>query len=123
MDLKLFKENYAVCNLSNNISSPICVDTSGFYYITKFKENLSIICLDKSIPKDVSVDGDWRLMEILKPINLYLVGIVSKISKVLEDYNINVFEMQVEDKNYFLIKEYDVYNVCKVLEYNGFKFI
>ena len=83
MDLKLFKENYAVCNLSNNISSPICVDTSSFYYITKFKENLSIICLDKSIPKDVSVDGDWRLMEILKPINLYLVGFISKISKVL----------------------------------------
>ncbi|MCR8746364.1 ACT domain-containing protein [Romboutsia lituseburensis] len=123
MKLKLFKENYAVCNLSNNISSPICIDTNSFYYITKFKEDLSIICLKKSIPKDASTDGDWRLLEILKPINLYLVGIASKISKMLKDCNISIFEIEVEDKNYFLIKESDVDNACEILEYNGFRFI
>jgi len=123
MKLKLFKEEYAVCNIDKNISSPICIDTNSFYYIMKIKEQLSIICLDQNIPKEVKLETDLKLIEILKPLNLYLVGIASKMKKVLTDAKINIFEISTHEGDYILVKNKDIENACRALKYNGFEIV
>jgi hypothetical protein len=123
MKLKLFKEDYAVCNLDKNISSPICIDTNSFYYITKIKEQLSLICLDQNIPKEVKLETDLKLIEILKPLNLYLVGMVSKMNKVLTDAKINIFTISTNENDYILVKNKDIENACRALKCNGFEIV
>ena len=123
MKLKLFKEDYAVCNLDKNISSPICIDTNSFYYITKIKEQLSLICLDQNIPKEIKLETDLKLIEILKPLNLYLVGIASKMNKVLTDAKINIFTISTHENDYILVKNKDIENACRALKCNGFEIV
>lgn len=123
MKLKLFKGDYTVCKLDKNINSSICIDTNSFYYITKIKEELSIICADNNIPKEIKSENKWRLLEILKPLNLYLVGIASKMSKVLEDAKINIFKISTYENDYILIKDKDIETACKTLRYNGFEIV
>lgn len=123
MKLKLFKEDYTVCNLDKKINSPICIDTDSFYHIIKIKEQLSIICLDQNIPKEIKLETGLKLIEILKPLNLYLVGMAYKMNKVLEDAKINIFEISTYQSEYILVKDKDIENACRVLQYNGFEIV
>ena len=123
MELKLFDGDYAVCSLNKAIDSPICVDTKNFYYITKFQDELSLICLDEGIPKEAKIDNDWKIIKVLEPITLYLVGIISRINKVLEDAKINIFEVSTCDSDYILIKNKDIEHACSVLRYNGYQIV
>ncbi|MGL5314176.1 MAG: ACT domain-containing protein [Peptostreptococcaceae bacterium] len=123
MKLKLFQEDYAVCKLNESYSSPICIDTNSFYYITEIKNELSVVCKNENIPKDVSIDKEWRLLEILEPLNLYLVGVVSKVNKVLRDAKVNMYEISTCENNYILVKSQDIKNACNALRYNGYEIV
>ncbi|MEF9990708.1 MAG: ACT domain-containing protein [Romboutsia sp.] len=123
MQLKLFKGDYVVYNLENNLNSPIFVDTKSFYYITKIEEELSLICLDEDIPKEVDGDEEWKLLKILEPLNLYLVGFLSKIEKVLKDLSINIFEISTLDSDYIMVKNKDLEYVCKTLRSRGYEIV
>ncbi|MGL5347758.1 MAG: ACT domain-containing protein [Peptostreptococcaceae bacterium] len=123
MKLKLFKEDFAVCRLNENYKTPICVDTKSFYYITKIKDELSIVCKDENIPIEISTDKDWRLIEVLEPINIYLVGFVSKIYKVLNEAKVNMVDISTNYNNYILVKNRDIINVCNILKYNGYEIV
>lgn len=123
MKLELFEGNYAVCNLEGNVSSPILVDTDDFYYITNIKNHLSLICLDENLPDSINTDKEWRILKILEPISLYLVGILNKIEKILKDASINIFEISTFDNDYILIKSKDIEYACKALIYNGYEIV
>lgn len=123
MKLELFKGNYAVCNLDGNVSSPIFIDTKDFYYITNIENHLSLICLDENLPEGINTDKEWKILKILKPINLYLVGILNKIEKILKDARINIFEISTLDNEYILIKNKDLEYACKALMYNGYEIV
>lgn len=123
MKLRLFQEDFAVCKLNESYKSPICVDTKSFYYITKIKDELSIVCKDENIPIEISSDKEWRLIEILQPINMYLVGFASKIYKVLNDAKVNVVELSTSCSNYILVKNKDISSACNVLIHNGYEIV
>lgn len=123
MKLELFQGNYAVCNLENNVSSPIFVDTDDFYYITNIKNNLSLICLDKNLPEDINTDKEWKILKILEPISLYLVGIINKIEKIMKDARINIFEVSTFENDYILIKSKDLEYACRALTCNGYEIV
>lgn len=123
MKLELFKGNYAVCNLESNVSSPIFVNTNDFYYITNIENQLSLICLDDNIPEDINTDKEWKVLKVLKPLNLYIVGILNKIEKILEDARINIFEISTFDSDYILVKSKDIEYACKALTCNGYEIV
>lgn len=123
MQLELFKGNYAVCSLDSNISSPIFVDTNDFYYITNIKDQLSLICSDENIPSDMDIDKEWKILKILEPLNLYLVGILNKIERILKDAKINIFEISTFDSDYILVKNNDIEYALKALMCNGYEIV
>lgn len=123
MQLELFKGNYAVCSLDSNVSSPIFVDTNDFYYITNIKDQLSLICSDENIPSDMEIDKEWKILKILEPLNLYLVGILNKIERILKDAKINIFEISTFDSDYILVKNKDIEYALKALTCNGYEIV
>lgn len=123
MQLELFKGNYAVCSLDKNVDEPIFVDTDDFYYITNIEDKLSLICLDENLPADVRTDKEWKVLKVLEPISLYLVGILNKIEKVLQDAKINIFEISTFDSDYILVKSKDIEYACKALICNGYEIV
>lgn len=122
MKLELFDGNYAVCSL-NNTSSPIFVDTNDFYYITNIENQLSLICLDDNIPEEINKDKEWKVLKVLEPLNLYLVGVINKIEKILKDARINIFEISTFDTDYILVKSKDIEYACKALMFNGYEIV
>lgn len=123
MQLELFKGNYVVYNLENTINSPIFVDTDDFYYITNIENKLSLICLDKNIPEDINREREWKLLKVIEPLSLYIVGILNKIEKILKDVSINIFGISTFDSNYILVKDKDIEYACKALMCNGYEIV
>lgn len=123
MMLELFKGDYAVCNLNSTLDKPIFIDTKDFYYITNIKNQLSVICLDENIPEDIERDKEWKIIKVLEPITLYLVGMLKKIEKVLNDAQINIFEISTDTNDYIMIKSRDIEYACRALASNGYNII
>ena len=119
MKFKLYTEKYAVCRLDCNEKIPTWINTEKFYSITKTEDELSIVCFDENISKNIKCEKDWRILKILGPLDFSLVGILSKISTLLAGNDISIFAISTYDTDYILVKEKDVKKTVEVLTDNG----
>ena len=91
LTLKLLKETFAVCRLNKNEVIPDWINTSDFYSITKTEDELSIVCSQESVPKDIKHEDDFKALKIEGPLDFSLIGILSKISTILAKSKISIF--------------------------------
>jgi hypothetical protein len=49
-------------------------------------------------------DYDWRVLEVLGPLNLSMVGIMAEISAILAAAKISIFVVSTFETDYFLVK-------------------
>ncbi|WP_026884752.1 ACT domain-containing protein [Clostridium akagii] len=123
LTLKLLKEKYGVCRLSAEESIPKWGKNSPFYSITKTVDELSIVCYEDCIPRDIKCEKDWRVLKVQGTLDFSLIGIISSISTILAHEKISIFAISTFDTDYILVKDKDIDNAANALSNEGYEII
>lgn len=123
LTLKLLQEYYGVCQLDKKDRIPEWVMDSDFYSITKTLDELSLVCLENSVPNDIRCEKDWRILMIEGPLDFSLIGILAAISNILAQKAISIFAISTYDTDYILVKNKDINLAVATLTENQYEII
>ena len=123
MDMKIEKisADLSVCKVENYSE----VDLSQEYcFIGKTDEENSLVCLTENVPKNVAVrDDGWKAFRVQGTLDFSLIGILSRISAILADNKIGIFEISTYNTDYILVKAENYNNSLTVLAEAGFSIV
>ena len=119
LSFTLLQDLYCVYRLNNYDNIPKEVFNQEFYNITRTFDELSIVCRQGLLNKDIKKEEGWKVLKVEGPLDFSLVGILSHISKLLADSNISIFSLSTYDTDYIMVKENYIESAIKVLEVNG----
>lgn len=115
LTMKLLSEKYGVCRLNKTELIPNWAKSSNFFSITKTEDELSIVCCEDIVPKEIKCEKDWRCLKIEGPLDFYLIGILSSISTLLAQNGISIFAISTFDTDYILVKNKDIDKAIETL--------
>ncbi|WML32853.1 ACT domain-containing protein [Clostridium sp. OS1-26] len=115
LTMKLLKEKYGVCRLDKTELIPEWAKNSEFFSITKTLDELSVVCLQNDIPKDMKCEKEWRILKIEGTLDFSLIGILASISTILAQKGISIFAISTYDTDYILVKSKDIDNAIEAL--------
>jgi uncharacterized protein len=123
LKMTLLPDKYGVCRLNKEDNIPSWAYEGEFFSLTKTTDELSVLCLESNIPAGLKLEGDWRVLKVLGPLDFSLIGILSKISGILAQQDISIFAVSTYDTDYILVKNNKVENAVEVLEREGYEII
>ncbi|MPN37299.1 hypothetical protein SDC9_184815 [bioreactor metagenome] len=123
LSMKLIKGLFGVCRLDRDELLPGWASRSSFYSITKTLDELSIVCSQDNIPKDIKCEKDWRSLKVEGPLDFSLIGILSSISTILAQRGISIFAVSTYDTDYILVKDKDIDTAIAVLSKEGYEIL
>lgn len=94
----------------------------GFISITRTADELSIVCDETRVGRDVRADCGWRALKIEGPLPLTMTGVVSRLTTALAASGISVFVVATFDTDYILVKEERLEAACEALRSEGSRF-
>lgn len=107
------------------VDSPIPPEVLGaaIYFIGKTRDELSVVVADSVTLDSDESDPGWRVMEVLGPLQLSMVGIMARIGSVLANAKVSIFVVSTFETDYFLVKEYDLLKAREALVKDGYKVV
>jgi len=105
LHLTVLPEQLAVCRLASDAPLPIWSLTGPFISITRTADELSIVCLDESVPIGTTVERGWRYLKVEGPLDFALTGILADLAGALAAAGISIFAVSTFDTDYLLVKE------------------
>lgn len=120
MKITLLSGTYSIYKFPIDTTLPAWVYTSPFYSITKTNDELSVVTKQQtSDPGNALSNNNWRILKVDGPLDFSLVGIIARISAILNDAGIPIFAISTFDTDYFLVKEDDVERAVEALRCGG----
>lgn len=119
--LALHPEMFTIHSLPDTAPIPPLVFTASMYFIGKTRDEVSIVVPDSMHIDSDDSDGNWRVLEVLGPLNLSLVGIMAQIGSVLAKAKVSIFVLSTFETDFFLIKQTHLEIATKALRYDGYK--
>ena len=121
MELKKIDYKLTVCKVAE-VSS---IDMgSGFYFIGKTDEELSLVCKTEDTPGNtIERDDGWKGFRIQGVLDFSLIGILSKLSGILAEHKIGIFAVSTYNTDYILVKEENYERALSVLTSEGYTVI
>lgn len=121
MDLLVLNQKYAIFKFNNKSRLPDCIFSYDFYSITGTEDELSVVALqNEGITGFITCNKDWRIIKVIGPLDLSLVGLIAEISGILSKERIPIFTVSTFDTDYFLIKQTDLNKTILTLKENGY---
>ena len=103
MEIKKMNYDFSICKVEN--FSHVNLD-SDYCFIGKTDEEKSLVCITADVPANViEQDDGWKAFRIQGVLNFSLIGILSKISRILADNNIGIFVVSTYNTDYVLTKK------------------
>jgi hypothetical protein len=123
LDFKILKGDYSIYRLNKDSAVPDWTCDSEFYSITRTQEELSIICKHADVKRNdnIKIDNHWRILKIVGPLDLSLIGIIADISVLFKENQISIFTISTYDTDYILVKNQHIDKALTVLKNNGHK--
>ncbi len=78
---------------------------SGFCSVTRTSDELSIVCTEEAIPREVEAERGWVCLKLAGPFAFTQTGILSSFLAPLAESGIGIFAVSTFDTDYVLIKE------------------
>ena len=94
----------AICRLPPDSAIPEWATGSNFFSITRTAEELSVVCGENSVPKDVQAEKDWACLQLQGPFPFQMTGVLAAILDPLAAAEIGIFAISTFDTDYILIK-------------------
>lgn len=111
----------SVCKVEDyskiDISQPFCFTAST-------DEELSLVCPTELVPENATDrDDGWKAFRIAGTLDFSLIGILSKISKILASNEIGIFALSTYNTDYILTKEENFARAIEVLRNAGYRIL
>jgi len=124
MNLKRISAEFSVCKLSEPMDWEKLDEISGFWFLGKTDEELSLVCETASVLEDtVEREDGFLAFRIEGILDFSLIGILSKISTVLADHGIGIFAVSTFNTDYILVKKENYEKALNHLETAGYTVI
>ncbi|GBG58434.1 amino acid-binding protein [Sporomusaceae bacterium FL31] len=123
LTLEILPNKIGVCKLDAQSAVPIWTCKGEFFSITKTPEELSIVCSEDNIPKDVLCERGWRAFKVQGTLDFGLVGILAKITAALANAGLGIFAVSTYNTDYILVKEKDLEYAIIALHNDGHEII
>lgn len=121
MEIKLIQGEFAVCKIED-VTKVDFLDE--FYFIGKTDEELSLVCLVDSVPKNtIECENGWNALRIQGVLDFALVGILAKISSLLAENEISIFAISTFNTDYILMKKQHLEKAISILRNSGYQVI
>ena len=118
MELKKIEYNLTVCKVRNVSNIDM---TSEFYFIGKTDEEISLVCKTEDTPSEiVERDDGWKGFRIQGTLDFSLIGIISKLSGILADHQIDIFAVSTYNTDYILVKKENFDRALQILASEGY---
>lgn len=123
LTLKQLDESFAIHSLSQNSQIPAQVFSAPIYFIAKTFDEISIVLPQSVNIESDEVEGDWRALEVVGPLDFSLTGILSSIATVLANEKISIFAISTFDTDYVLVKSNTLNAAVEALRANNYQVI
>ncbi len=123
LTLVFLPDRYAVCRLGGDDPVPDWAYSRGFVSITRTQEELSVVCLQDSVPPEVTCRRDWRCLKVDGPLDFEQTGVLASLAGPLADAGIPVFVVSTYDTDYLLVSEPHATRAAEVLTDAGHRIL
>ncbi len=110
LNLSLLKGRFVVCRLEPSEQVPQwAFSDKSFCSVTYTRDELSILCREsavpKDMPKDIKQETGWRLFKVAGPLDFALTGILASMAEPLARAGVSIFAISTYDTDYLMVKE------------------
>ena len=102
--LEVVSGRYAVCQLDAVAEVPGWV-SGAVTSVTRTPAELSLICSEECVPRDVRRESGWRCLRVVGPLEFSMVGVIASLTGVLADAGVSVFVVSTFDTDCLLVKQ------------------
>lgn len=121
MTLEILPQKFTVCKVAQVSASQMEGD---FCFVGKTDREISLVCPTALVPlQTLAREDGWRGFRIRGTLDFSLVGILSRISKILAEAEIGIFAISTYDTDYILFKEVQLEQVIYALERQKYEIV
>lgn len=119
MVIKRINHDFSVCKVPDYSQ----VDMESEYcFIGKTDEEKSLVCITDCVPVNaIERDDGWKAFRIQGTLDFSLIGILSKISRILADHEIGIFAISTFNTDYVLTKKENFEKAITALSDAGYE--
>ena len=121
--LRLLPQTYAIHKFPSGNPLPEKILTCSFFSITRTDDELSLVCPQELYLSSQQVETDWRVIQVIGPLDFSLTGILARLSGALARSHISLFAISTYDTDYLLVKNDHITQARKALNTAGCHFV
>lgn len=103
--IELLADRLAICRLAADAAPPEEWDEGGFVSLTRTADELSLVCRESLVTRELRAEAGWRLLKLIGPFDFDAVGVLAPIAGVLAAAGISMLPIATFDTDYLLIKQ------------------
>lgn len=111
---------FTIHSLDPESDIPASVLKSPLFFLGKTEEELSIVVPDSVKVDSLDCDEGWKVLELLGPLQLSLIGIMAQIGQVLAAAKVPIFVVSTFDTDFFLVKDNKLKDAVSALKKAGY---
>src|SRR5262249_4398871 len=119
LTIAVLDETFAISRLDARAGLPPWALGGSFVSITYTVEELSIVCVESSVPEDVRCVRGWRCLKVAGPLDFSLTGVLASLADPLASASISLFSISTFDTDYLMIREVDLEHAIAALVHAG----
>ena len=119
MKIAVLPGRFAVGRLAADAPIPEWAKGGPFVSITSTADELSIVCLQESMPPDAQAERDFRAFKVEGPLDFSLTGLLANLSGALAAATISLFAVSTFDTDYILVRDADLERAIAALNAAG----
>ncbi|MFP3854338.1 MAG: ACT domain-containing protein [Anaerolineales bacterium] len=106
--LELLNASFDVVRLEPDMDITAWATNGPLASITRTSEELSILCLDASVPKSVKAERGFRCFQVQGPLDFTEVGVLASLAQPLAEAGVSIFVLSTFDTDYLLVRGSDL---------------
>lgn len=118
LTLAILPDTFAVCRLAADAPIPAWA-RGDFISITRTRDELSIVCPQNDVPRDLKCERDWRALRVVGTLDFALTGILASLAMPMADADIPIFSISTFDTDYLLVQSRDLERALSALTQAG----
>ena len=121
MEILKIKYDFSVCKIKDTTEVAF---SDKFCFLGKTDEEISLVCITEHVPGNIiQRDDGWKAFRIQGVLDFSLIGILSRISKLLADNEIGIFAISTYNTDYILTKAENYSKALAVLKQAGYQIV
>lgn len=119
LKLRTIPGQFAICKLQPGDSIPSWVTSGKIWSVTRTATELSVVCQQEYLPRDVEFEGNWRILEVVGPLPFEMVGVLSSLATPLAEKGVSIFTLSTYETDLILVREKSFEITCQTLTHAG----